>query len=922
EVIGILGIYDDITERKETDFALQQSIERFNLAVQASRDGLWDIYLIANDPFNDENPIYYSPRMKEIMGIATTTGPNRLGEWSALIHPDDRERIFAALTAHLTQRTPYDIEYRIITNSGDSKWIAAKGQAQWSASGIPIRMSGSFSDITARMHAEEQLRLTQVTMDRLSEAIFWIDRSANICYVNESACRMLGYSQEELLALSVPDIDPHFPADAWPSHWAELRQRGNFTFESAHRTKSGSLFQTEVTVNYLEFQGKEFNCAIMRDVTERKRAEQALQDNRELLNSILDSTPSAVFALDRQQRFTLLNNVTAQILDLSKDEILGKTLYDVLPQDLANRLQLANSHILASGTSQFTEEFFSGKDTHLPRHVLSSKFPLRDAQGNIVGLGNVSTDVTEYKQAERALAESEERFRILFEQAAVGVAQIDAATGRFVRVNRKFCDITGYGQAKMLTFDTRELTHQDDWEVLQQHLRQLMSGDVREFMLEQRFLCINGTVAWVKLVVSPMWQPGATPDFVIVVAQDITERKQAEESLQIFQEQIRQMQKQEALGQLAGGIAHDFNNLLTAILGNAEIVGRKLATDHPSRPNLSRILEAGNRASQLVQQILTFTRQQEVTRTAQSLAPIITEALGLLRATIPASVALTSTVDIATPSVMADATQLHQVIMNLCTNAWHAMKDRHGSIMINLAPITLTEPLHSLQTTLPPGTYAHLSVGDTGCGIEADILERIFDPFFTTKPVGQGTGLGLSVVQGIIQGHDGAIVVESQPGRGTTFHLYFPAASTGEPANAPHTSTASPLEGQGRHLLYVDDEAMLVELIAARFEPLGYRVTGLTSATKALETIRAHPQDVDVVVTDYNMPEMSGLEIAQAVAAIRADLPVVLVSGYLSPEAQAAALAAEIKGIVYKPTMLQQLGDVVAKLFDSPPPTR
>ena len=231
----------------------------------------------------------------------------------------------------------------------------------------------------------------------------------------------------------------------------------------------------------------------------------------------------------------------------------------------------------------------------------------------------------------------------------------------------------------------------------------------------------------------------------------------------------------------------------------------------------------------------------------------------------------------------------------------------------------LAHPLHSLHVILPPGRYARLSVRDTGCGMELETVERIFDPFFTTKPVGQGTGLGLSVVHGIVRGHEGAIVVDSRPNQSTTFHLYFPAVDA--PAHPRESAGTTPAQRQGRnrHLLYLDDEEMLVELIRAKFEPLGYRVTGCTKPAEAIDAVRADPSGFDVVVTDYNMPGMSGLDVASALAHLRADLPVVVVSGYLSPTAQAAILAAGIKEIVYKPTLLQQLGDVIARLTGTPP---
>jgi len=431
----------------------------------------------------------------------------------------------------------------------------------------------------------------------------------------------------------------------------------------------------------------------------------------------------------------------------------------------------------------------------------------------------------------------------------------------------------------------------------------------------------DGSLVDVMLWVTALRDNDSQPMESVAFLADISERKRAEAVLRSSLEQIRQMQKMEALGQLAGGIAHDFNNLLTGILGNAELAATKLTGEDPAQANLLRIQEAGRRASSVVQQILAFTRQQDISRTVQSIAPIVDEAFTLLRSTLPAGIQLIHTVDPATPSALINATQIHQVLMNLCTNSWHALGDKPGNISIELGPVTLTQPLPSLQTTLPTGYYARLSVQDTGCGMTPDTVARIFDPFFTTKQQGQGTGLGLSVVHGIIQQHDGAITVESSPGMGTTFSLYFPASQSETPLSAEKDPAASPPRAEFQspcHLLYVDDEDMLVELVKATFQPMGYRVTGTTNPQEALNTVRADPDRFDVVVTDYNMPEMSGLEMARRLSAIRRTLPVVLVSGYLTPESHAAALAAHVQDIVYKPTMLKELVQVLNRVLSPP----
>ena len=724
-----------------------------------------------------------SPELYKIFGIDETS-LHTLEGWIGLLHPDSREKCIEYHLQEESEKTRIDYQFRIVRiNDGEQRWVHGFEEIEYDDQKSPVRHLGTIQDITERKRTEEQRLLMQATMDYLPEAIFWVDPTARLLYVNDAACRLLGYSREELLSQSVPDIDPNFPIGAWPDHWAELKQRGRVTFESTLRTKEGAILQTEVTVNYLQVDGKEYNCAIMHEITERKQADGRLRRTQ----YAVDHATDYIFVIGHDGYFLDVNASACRRLGYTKQELLTKSVMDIDPDFSSARWKT------------FWEEF---------KHT------------------------------------------------------------------------------KLLRLETR---HRDK----------------------------SGEIYPVEVVANYIVHEGEELDYAFV--RDITERKQAEAALQAFQDQIRQMQKMEAIGELASGIAHDFNNIITAILGNAQLACEKVASDHPLRPNLTRILEASDRASRLVQQILMFSHQQAFSRTVMALFPVVNEVLALLRATLPAGVALAITSDVATPHVLADATQIHQVVMNLCTNAWHALEGQPGQIAVDLAPITLTQPLHSLYATLPPGRYACLSVRDTGCGMDPLTVARIFEPFFTTKPKGHGTGLGLSLVHGIVQGHEGAIMVDSYPGQGTTVRLYFPSAEAQAFASEPVEAAPVEMQGRIRHLLYLDDEAMLVELVRAWFEPRGYRVTGCILAAEALDAVRADPAGFDVVVTDYNMPEMSGLQVAQALAGIRANLPVVLVSGHLSPTAQAASLAANIKAMVPKTAMWQQLEGVITRLLNTPP---
>jgi signal transduction histidine kinase/ActR/RegA family two-component response regulator len=398
-------------------------------------------------------------------------------------------------------------------------------------------------------------------------------------------------------------------------------------------------------------------------------------------------------------------------------------------------------------------------------------------------------------------------------------------------------------------------------------------------------------------------------DEVVATVRDITARRSAEAQRERLELQLRQSQKMEAIGTLAGGIAHDFNNILTAIIGYTELLRAQARGDAKVDDRLAEIAKAGSRAKALVSQILTFSRQQEHTRAPVALGPTIDEALRLLRAAIPASIDIESSVASDLPPVLADATQIHQIVMNLAANGAAAIGGGPGKIRVTCVALALDETGAGAHPDLRPGRWVRLDVEDTGCGIQPEMLSRIFDPFFTTKGPGEGTGLGLSVVHGIVKAHDGAILVDSQVGMGTVFHIYFPALETLQPAAAnAHRTRAS---GRGEHVLCVDDELALVDLLRAQLEALGYRVTACSSSLEALATFMASPLDFDVLITDLTMPGMSGSELAESVRKLRPDLPIVVATGYGHVMSEDRARELGLRRILNKPFSMSVLDEAI-----------
>ncbi|MGA6927565.1 MAG: response regulator [Desulfosarcina sp.] len=413
------------------------------------------------------------------------------------------------------------------------------------------------------------------------------------------------------------------------------------------------------------------------------------------------------------------------------------------------------------------------------------------------------------------------------------------------------------------------------------------------------------------------------PDELIIRLENVLKQRQlnndhrcVEAEKRQLQNQLRQSQKMEAIGTLAGGIAHDFNNVLSIILGNTELALADMPSDLPVHRNLERIFTASLRAREMIQQLLSFSRKEGAGCKPLRFNSVITESLKLMRASLPTNITIERHICENDCTIIADATQIHQVMLNLCTNAAHAMEPNGGILTIRLEGVTLDSTATDVDG-LSPGDYARLVVADTGHGIEKNIIDRIFDPYFTTKETGKGTGMGLSVVHGIVKGNGGAIRVFSQPGRFTEFHLYLPLVNAVIDAE-PAIFDRQQLPGGHEHILIVDDEEMLVEMMRQVLEQLGYAVTAYTDSTTALKSFLNCPGAYDLLITDMTMPWMKGTDLARAVKGVKADLPVILCTGYNEQISQDNAESLGIQALIMKPVGMQQLAETIRNVLAPP----
>jgi PAS domain S-box-containing protein len=505
-------------------------------------------------------------------------------------------------------------------------------------------------------------------------------------------------------------------------------------------------------------------------------------------------------------------------------------------------------------------------------------------------------------EAETAL---EKKYRELFENSNDIVFACDH-TGKLKSVNQAGTRILGYTVPELMDLDPIQLLDPASLPKIEEWIKQRQKAlDCAN--LECRLLAKDGRHVMVEVSGDILYTNGQLTG-AQGIARDITERKQAEEALRQSEERLRQGQKLEAIGKLAGGIAHDFNNILAAILGYAELSASEIPPEHPVKSHLEQIAKAGKRARDVVQQILAFSRKLEQERRPIYLQAILDEALNLLRATLPATVEIETKINATCAPVMADSTQMHQVILNLATNASHAMSAQGGQLRIILEPVWLNGEHSGAHPELSQGKYVCLSVCDTGPGIAPEIQKQIFEPYFTTKSVGEGSGLGLAVVHGIVQSHGGAITVSSALGRGACFKIYLPCCA--EKSDKPPAPALEMAKGQGRILL-IDDEEALVNLGRRALEKLGYQVTGETSSVRALRKFADAPRQFDVVVTDQTMPQLTGLTLAQEIWKIRPELPVIISTGYSEQITSEIAASLGFHTFLNKPYTVSELARVI-----------
>ena len=753
--------------------------------------------------------------------------------------------------------------------------------------------------VEALQENEEKYRLL---FSRAMDAVVLIDADTyRLLDGNDVALGMYGYSRDEFLRLRVADISAELTKSL-----AVIRQAsetgGVYIQLRWHKKKDGTVFPVEISCGPFTWKGRTVICGVVRDITERRRAEEALREGTMLLQAILDHSPAMVFLKDTEGRYLLTNRRFEQAFHLTREAVIGKTDHQLFPPAQAEAFSANDRQVLRSGVPLEFEEVAMHDDG--PHTSIAVKFPLYDAEGAIFAIGGITTDVTERKRAE----EERKHLAAILEATTdfVGTADRD---GRALFVNRAGRRLLGIGEDEDITATLIPDFH-PDW-AARLVVAEGLPAAVRDGVWsgETALRTREGLEIPVSQVILSHKTPEGEIAYFSTIARDLRDRKHLED-------QLRQAAKMEAVGRLAGGIAHDFNNLLTVIMGHSDLLLRRLDDGDPSSKHADEIKKAGRHAANLTGQLLAFGRRQVTQPKVLDLNGLVTDTAEMLRRLIGENVRLVTDLPAGPCPVKADPDQLAQVLMNLAVNARDAMPEG-GTLTLETRSVEGAFVHHLGRAGLAPGPYVKLTVRDTGCGMDADTKTHIFEPFFTTKDRLKGTGLGLAMVYGIIAQHGGTVAVDSAPGQGAAFTIYLPRASgavetAGEPERQAEAVSGS------ETILLVEDDQVVRTFVRDLLEECGYDVVEAAGAEEALRWAERHQGPIHLLLTDVIMPGLSGRQLAERIGAMRPETKILFMSGYTGDIVIRYWLQEMGVAFIQKPFEAESLERKVRALLDEP----
>ena len=907
----------ETTDRKRTEAAPRESEEKFRSAFDKAA-----VPAVIVGP--DMNILFPNAAFCDMMGYteAELSGKSVYG----ITHPDDVPGNMAITGPLLRgEKDSCSMEKRYIRKDGRVVWGIMNTSSVWDEKGTLLYFVTHVQDITERKRTEERLRESEKKYRRaFVEAglgIFHSTFDGRFIDLNPALAQMLGYESPEDVMESIKNISQQVYVDPPLRDFIleQIPEEGKtITIENRYYRKSGEEWLARFHIRQVsDDTGKPLYLeGFVEDITDRKRMEQQLREQEHFLSSVANTSPAIVYVYDMEARsIVYTNDGIEEILGYSPAQVqaMGVELFArmIHPDDLQSVINFQSKIERATDDEILENEYRTRHADGSWRFLRTRERPfLRNADGSVRQKIGIALDITERKQMEEELRQSRDELEERVKERTAEVARLASVVQNtkngivlvedfnIVFVNPAFCELTGYSGQELLGKDLSMLRSSRKPEACYEEGRQ------------NAIRTASGTGVWtvqrkdgttIDLETSMSKIPGDS--IMALICQDITEKLRLEE-------QLRQAHKMEAIGTLAGGIAHDFNNILAAIIGFTEMA----MEDVPDRPlvekNLQYVMTSATRARELVKQILTFSRKTSYERMPISLSHVVQETVKFLRASMPATIDMTFSATASTDTVIAAPVEIQQVIMNLATNALLAMEDRRGILEIVLSDIDF-EPDGSLDHM--SREYLQFMMKDTGVGMSLDVMKRIFEPFFTTREVGQGSGMGLAVVYGIVRDLGGTITVESEPERGSTFRVLLPKARV----EAEEEPKQASLPRGNERILFIDDEPLLVDWGKEALKRLGYTVTTVEDGRQALMIFAADPFLFDLVITDQAMPQIPGSDLCIELLQIRKDIPIILCTGHSETISPDKAEEIGIRGFLIKPVTRQELALTVRRVLDA-----
>ncbi len=749
----------------------------------------------------------------------------------------------------------------------------------------------------------ESERKYKTLIDRSPDLRYRVDRNGKVVFISPSVYALTGFSVDEARGKEPEEF--YVTINHKEKFLTSLNEEGYVNdFEDQFKRKDGTHWWASTNAYYYKDDNDNILGieGVIRDITERKQVEIALRNSENKMRSIFRAAPVGIGIIS-DRVIQDVNDRICQITGYSKDELIQKSARMLYPTqeefEYVGKEKYKQIKKYGTGT---VETCFKRKDGKII-HILMSSTPLKP-DDLLAGVTFTALDITQRKVAEEKLRKSEEKYREYFEEDLSGT-YISTPDGQLIAFNQEYKRIFGFENDEQALNTPINNLFQDP-NTRSDFLRKI-STEKRIASFEPKLKKVNGTPIDLIENASGVFDENGNLKRIRGFILDVSEKKNLELRL-------LQVQKMEAIGTLAGGIAHDFNNILTGIFGYAQLALTDIHnTDNVNR-SVTKILISAKRAADLVQQILTFSRKSEYKKTSLAIYSAINEAINLLRSSIPSTIEIDTQIGSKSFS-LADPTKIHQVIMNLCTNAYHAMRKTGGKLNISLKDIRIENPKYIRDRIIPPGNFILLEVRDTGHGMDSLTIEKAFDPYFTTKKVGEGTGLGLAIVQAIVDEHDGFLKITSKLDKGTSIEVFFPIVKEPVKEEFEKNDKISHLEGNEK-ILFVDDEEAIRQISEEILAKYGYTVTTCENGKDAYHEFKSNPHQFDLVITDMTMPQLTGDKLSEKLLKIRSDIPIILCTGYSNNISENSAKKLGIKKYVSKPISYNKLMVMIREIFE------